>query len=466
MKPNFEKKIFASTKSFACHLNPIEAYKKIAGKYSFLLHSSLRDRKTGNYSYIGYDPFLVFKSTGKNYQINGKARKGNPLEALRKIMKGLQLKRPKKFPLFYGGCAGYFSYDVARLLEKIPKKNQGNLHLPEIFLVFPKKIIAFDHAKGRATIIGIGSSEKESLENAAKIQRDLESCKKGKNKDADKGKKGKPKIKALSTRQEYEKAVKKARDYVLAGDAFQVNLSQGFEAEIGRTPFVLYEKLAEKNPAPFSSFLDFGDFQIASSSPERLVKVERGKISTRPIGGTRKRGENREDDLALEKELLSSEKERAEHSMLVDLERNDIGRVSETGSVKARELFTVERYARVMHLVSEIEGKLASGKDCIDVFKAMFPGGTITGCPKVRVMEIIEELEKMRREVYCGSIGFMNFNREMDLNIAIRTIVLLKDGKAFFSTGAGIVADSKPKEEYIETLHKAKAIIEALEEAK
>lgn len=438
----------------------IGIYRKVLSDNSFILQSSLLDEKLGKYSYIGFDPFLVFKSKGKNYWINGKKRMGAPLNALREIIYSFKVERKECMPLFCGGAAGYFSYDIVHFLENLPKNAKDDLKLPDIYFIFVDKLIAFDHISRKIKLIALGNNRKEAEEKI----RDIEMKIKGRE-DKIKRKKSMKgidkKIKSNFSKKAYINAVKKVKDYIMAGDAFQVNLSKRLQVGIACEPIELYEKLMQTNPAPFSAFLNLDGFQIASSSPERLVKVEKGIVTTRPIGGTRPRGRNSEEDKSLEEELLSSEKEKAEHAMLVDLERNDIGRISCYGTVRPKELFTVERYAKVMHLVSEIEGILCKDKDCFDVLKAMFPGGTITGCPKVRVMEIIDELEPTARGPYTGSIGFINFNNEMDLNIAIRTLII-KDSIAYLNVGGGIVADSRPEKEYKETLHKAEALIDAL----
>jgi para-aminobenzoate synthetase component 1 len=439
-------------------------YEKLRHENSFVLHSSMPHRSLGRHSYLGFEPFLVFKSKGRNYWLNGERGRGNPMEALRGLVGEFALERKEGMPLLCGGAVGYFSYDIARFFERLPGKAKDDLGLPDAYFLFVDKVIAVDHFGRKMKLVALGESKREANEKIGEMAKKIGERQSASAMALPLQKPVEREIKSNFSKEAYIRAVERARDYIMAGDAFQVNLSQRLETETREEPFLLFERLARTNPAPFSAFLNLGGFQIASSSPERLVKVEGNHtkvVETRPIGGTRPRGRTRGEDKRLEKELLSSEKERAEHAMLVDLERNDLGRVCAFGTVKPRELFSVERYARVMHLVSEIRGELSKGKDCFDVLKAMFPGGTITGCPKVRVMEIIDELEPTARGVYTGSIGFLNFNSEMELNIAIRTIIV-KENRAFLSVGGGIVADSVAEKEFEETMHKASALLAAL----
>src|SRR3989338_4756945 len=382
--------------------NPLSIYSKVRGKNSFILHSSMKDKNLGRYSFIGFEPFLIIKSKNKDVSINGSHFTGNPIKILKKKLSLFNSIRPKELPLFFGGAVGYLSYEIAHFFEKLPKNAVDDLKVPDLYFLFADKSIIFDHSKNELFIVVLGNDYEKSLDEISRIKQIIEN---------------KP-IKALNTKikcsqlksnfkkSEYIGAIEKVKGYIYAGDTFQVNLSQRMEAQISGDALAIFENLIKINPAPFSALMEFDNFSIISSSPERLVRLENGIVSTRPIAGTRPRGKTKEEDLRLEKELLDSEKERAEHTMLVDLERNDLGRVCNYGSVKLTEAMAVERYSHVMHLVSNIVGKLHKSKDQFDPINAVFPGGTITGCPKIRTMEIIGELEPTARGPYTGSLGY------------------------------------------------------------
>lgn len=435
----------------------LSIYSKIRGSNSFILHSSMADKSLGRYSFIGFDPYLTIKSKNKDVYINGKHIIGNPIKILKKKISLFKSIRHDGLPLYFGGAVGYFSYETANFFEKLPRAAKDDINAPDIYFSFFDKSIIYDHFKKEITIVVLGNDYDKLLSKLSEIKNNIMA----KPKPIDK----KIQCEALRSnfsKLEYIAAINKIEDYIKAGDTFQVNLSQRLEAEISADPLTLYKNLAKINPSPFSALLEFDEIKIISSSPERLVRLENGIVNTRPIAGTRPRGKTKEEDLKLEKELLSSEKERAEHTMLVDLERNDIGKVCDYGSVKLTEAMAIEKYSHVMHLVSNIQGKLHKSKDRFDLLKAVFPGGTITGCPKIRTMEIIDELEPNARGPYTGSLGYFNFAGDMDFNIIIRTLIM-KGNKIYTHAGGGIVADSVPEEEYKETLYKAQAMIKAVE---
>ena len=434
----------------------------------------------GRYSFLVFDPFLVIKSKGKLVKVikRGKEKqiKENPFYFLRKVLNTMDIGQvSSKLPPFLGGGVGYLSYDLCHLIERLPSTARDDISVPELFIAFYDKVIIIDHLLDKAFLSVI----KLPGEGDVFLRRKMENFKKCvselmKLKDFDppgkvfsREREKNPcnlrnlQIKSNFTKKAYLDAVRKAKEYIAAGDIFQVNLSQRLETFLNITPFELYKTLRRINPAPFAAYLNFEEVIVASSSPERFLKVVGRKVQTRPIKGTRPRGENEEEDKRLARELLESEKDRAELIMIVDLERNDLGKVCSYGSVKVKDLIKLEAYPTVFHTVSTIEGELHPGKDRIDLLKATFPGGSITGAPKIRAMEIIDELEPTKRSIYTGALGYFGFNRTMDLNIVIRTF-LIKKNKAFFQVGGGIVADSDPEKEYQETLDKAKALILSL----
>ncbi len=426
-------------------MDPLSIYKKISGENSVLLHSS-RNNKKERYSIIAFGPFLVFESKGNMIKINNEIKFGNPFDELQKLLERYKTKKSKNTVLD-GLVIGYFGYGAVRFIEKLSKRAKDDLKLPDMRFGFYKNYLVFDHLTKRIILVG----------NEKKINSRIKGIQDRKAMKNDKSKKPQSNF----TKQEYINAVKKVQEYVKAGDTFQVNLSQRFEVETTKDPLEVYEELAKINPSHFGAFIDFGKIKLICSSPERLVKLNGNKVSTRPIAGTRPRGKTKNKDKKLEKELKDNEKELAEHLMLVDLERNDLGKVCDFGSVKVDELLKIEKYSHVMHLVSEVSGKLREDKTSVDLIKAMFPGGTITGCPKVRTMEIIDELEPTTRGPYTGALGYFTLSGDLDFNMIIRTIVM-KGKKAYIQIGGGIVFDSVPKKEYVETMNKGKALFEAL----
>jgi anthranilate/para-aminobenzoate synthase component I len=409
-----------------------------------------------------------------------------PLAILKDIMSRFKQAPFDFLPPFQGGFAGILGYDFVHYFEKLPVSTIDDLHLPDALFYVIDRLIAFDHAEKRSWVIvcpglrySIGHDvsqvppdwsvlydEAENTVGDISI-RILNSTLRAEIRNASSpsphtGSEKKVEVSHNMTKRNYTDMVKRAKEYIAAGDIFQANLSQRVSAPIlQRRPWDLYGILRSVNPSPFAAYFDCDDFQIVSSSPERLLRITDRSIETRPIAGTRPRGHNREEDIRMRKELLLNEKERAEHIMLIDLERNDLGKVSAYGTVKVDELMITEDYSHVIHIVSNITGELAQGKDCFDAIRATFPGGTITGVPKVRCMEIIDELEPLRRGPYTGSIGYIGFSGDADFNIIIRTFVI-KDGVAYVQVGAGIVADSDPEREYAETMKKAEALIKTL----
>ena len=408
--------------------------------YPFYLTSAMQHKSWGRFSFIGANPFLVLKSKGNDITIerNGKilSKKGNPLEELRIILNTYRTRpNPKKPAPFTGGAVGYLGYDLCQSIEKLPSTTKDDLEFPDMFFAFydSDSVVPFNSVMPFGPDIPCHNT-KQHRKNT---------------------------VKSNFTKPEYLKAIKRVKEYIFAGDIYQANLSQRFEIPLTKHPLELFQALQQINPAPFSALLKPGENQvIISSSPERFLKVSNGLVETRPIKGTRPRGTTKQQDNRLKKELYQSIKDNAELSMIVDMERNDLGRVCKYGSVKVTQHKVLETYPTLHHLVATIKGELDSRYDLVDVIKATFPGGSITGAPKIRAMEIIDELEPTRRNVYTGAIGYIGFDGTMDLSIAIR-IIMLNGNKAYYQVGGGIVADSDPESEYEETLTKGKALMQA-----
>ena len=459
-------------------LPPLDAFKLFQDRpFSFFLDSGMDAGKLGRYSFIGSDPFLVLSSRGDDILLSRGANhsnlSGNPFDVLGRLMKVYHLDDyPSPVP-FLGGAVGYFSYDLCHFIERLPGTAVDDLGLPECYFGFYDLILAFDNLLGKAFIIATGFPELREVGRMARAIERVEEMKfklsAAKETITSVGLTPPPESLAMKPvtlsggfkHQEYLAAVERARQYIIAGDIFEVNLSQRFKAELKTTPFELYQRLRQINPAPFAAYLGFDEVAVVSASPERFLRVRGDWVETRPIKGTRPRGKTPEEDKALAEELLGSSKDRAENIMIVDLERNDLGRVCRFGTVKVTELAVLEVFPTVFHLTSTVEGRLREDKDTIDLLKATFPGGSITGAPKVRAMEIIDELEPTRRSVYTGGIGYLSFNGDLDLNIVIRTF-LVKGSEAYFQVGGAVVYDSDPEAEYQETLDKARALIDAL----
>ncbi|MDO8445742.1 MAG: aminodeoxychorismate synthase, component I [Deltaproteobacteria bacterium] len=441
-------------------ITTLDVFSVIKGlPYPFFLDSSFDLKGLGRYSFLGSNPYKIIRSKGKVVEVEtcfGNYRhQGNPFDFINEELNRFSIESGHDIPFLLGGV-GYFSYDLLHLLEEIPSKTIDDIGFPECHIAFYDTVIAIDHHENKGYVASITENKVDEVIDLLKTVGTAHLT------STDHRPPTTDHYKSNFTKEDYIKAVHKAKEFIAAGDIYQVNLSQRFSTEIDISPYDLYLRLREASPAPFSAYLDFGKAALLSSSPERFLKVDGGYIETRPIKGTRPRGKTSEEDEMLKKELGQSEKDRAEHIMIVDLERNDLGRVCKYGTVMVEENMTVESFAQVHHMVSTVTGELKEGVSLMDIIKATFPGGSITGAPKVRAMEIIEELEPAKRGVYTGSIGYIGFNGKMDLNIAIRTMVV-KDGKANFSVGGGIVADSDPEAEYQETLDKAKGMMEALQ---
>ena len=453
---------------------PVSAFLKINRQgCSFLLESVEGGQRLARYSFIGTEPYKVLRvEEGDNR---------DPLSLIKQEMEGLKVVPVGGLPRFNGGAVGYLAYEVITHFEKLPTPSADPIGIPQAFFMFTDTMLVFDHVTHKIKVLSYvrlnGDIEKSYREAAARIEELIDRLKQPLALPATPGS-GTSKFggdipaaagKARETdmadiRKDFEEGVRRIKDYITAGEAIQVVLSQRLARPTGMPPFEIYRALRTINPSPYMYYLDFKDFQIVGTSPEMLVRVEDETVMTRPLAGTRPRGKTPEEDLRLEQELRSDEKERAEHVMLIDLGRNDIGRVSEPGSVKLSELMEVERYSHVMHMVTHVQGKLRKGMTCFDALRACFPAGTVSGAPKVRAMEIIAEFEKEKRGPYAGACGYFSFSGNMDMAIAIRTIVMRR-GVAYIQTGCGVVYDSVPEKEYVETLNKGLALVKAIEQA-
>ncbi len=463
---------------------PVSAYLKLGGgkAMSFLLESVEGGEARGRYSIIGLEPDLVWRTNGAKAEINRNARtkpdafsplNEPPLVALRALIKESRIALPESLPPMAAGVFGYLGYDMVRLMEELPQPNPDPIGIPDAVLVRPTLIVVFDAVKDALTVVTPVRAEKgvdaktalkRAIERLSGVVDALDKPLDKSLAEYDEGPLDVP-PKSNTTPDEYKAMVLKAKDYIVAGDAFQIVLAQRFEAPFSLPPFSLYRALRRTNPSPYLYFLDFGGFAVAGSSPEILVKVAGDVVTIRPIAGTRPRGASPHEDKALEEELLADPKERAEHLMLLDLGRNDVGRVAKIGTVEVTDQFFVERYSHVMHIVSNVEGELDGKYDALDALAAGFPAGTVSGAPKVRAMQIIDELEKEKRGLYAGAVGYFSAAGEMDTCIVLRT-ALVKDGKMYVQAGAGIVYDSDPAFEQQECINKAKALFRAAEEAR
>lgn len=459
---------------------PVGTYLKLCGydAYSFLLESVEGGNVLGRYSIIGYAPDLLWSCKKGRVTINGKETKDNALKSLREHIKACRIDSiPDGLPpMAASGLFGYIGYDMIRLIEDIPDNNPDDLEIPDSILMRPTVLTIFDNVKQVITlVVPVYEHAKNSDRNAQNAYTDAEKLLEDTYNqiftyvDRDRlnvrTKLSVPlDVQSNMTREQYHTAVKKAVDYTFEGDIFQVVPSQRFTADFDLPAFALYRSLRTVNPSPFMFHIALGDFQLVGASPEILVRVRENEVTIRPIAGTRKRGANPAEDQALADELLADEKERAEHLMLLDLGRNDVGRVAEFGSVNVTGSFFVELYSHVMHIVSNVTGQLKKNLDIIDALFAGFPAGTVSGAPKVRAMEIIDELEVTRRSFYAGAVGYLSGNGELDTCIALRT-ALIKDGKIHVQAGGGVVADSNPEFEYQETINKSKALFHAAERA-
>ncbi|MCZ6696741.1 MAG: anthranilate synthase component I [Acidobacteria bacterium] len=454
-------------------LTPVAALLRISRGASspFLLESVEGGETVARNSFIGRDPVEMIRARVESPAMDG----GDPLVGLRRAMEPYRAVHLPDLPRFAGGAVGYLSYDIVRGLERLPLSKRSDLHAPDLLFGIYDTILAFDHLKQRIQIVsnirteegGRPIAARRLAERYRRARRRIESIEellRGDLPRRTRRRRSRGRWSCNITESSYKASVRRAKEYIRAGDIFQVVLSQRFARRTAAHPLSIYRALRRINPSPYMYFFDFGEIGLAGASPEMLVRVEGNRIQTRPIAGTRPRGRNEDVDRRMEEELRSDPKERAEHVMLVDLGRNDLGRVSTGGSVEVTRFMGVERYSHVMHLVSEVAGQLRSDCDAFDALLACFPAGTVSGAPKVRAMEIIDELETTRRGPYAGAVGYMDFSGSLDSCITIRTVVTHR-GHAYAQAGAGIVADSKPEAEYRECLSKAGALVEAIERA-
>jgi anthranilate synthase component I len=461
-------------------LTPVSAYLRIARgeKETFLLESIERGEQIGRYTFLGARPYMRLRTRGAEVVISrGKKsdqRQANVFAVAKEL---LQQHRPASLsglPPFTAGAVGFCSYDIVRQLENIGQATKDDLHVPDCVLMFFDRLLAFDHLRHQIHIIAAADVAEEkprqayerAVEDIALLEKKLAG---GLRTEAWQhnahDRRARLKLQPVTSRKDFEDSVRQAKEYIAAGDIFQVVLSQRLDFKPQVPAFDIYRALRAVNPSPYMYFLTTGDAQVLGSSPEMLIRVRGRKLEYRPIAGTHPRGKDEEEDQRLEKQMLGDEKERAEHVMLVDLGRNDLGRVSEYGSVRVRDLMYVERYSHVMHIVSSLEGSLRPELHALDALAACFPAGTLSGAPKVRAMQIIEELEPTRRAIYGGSVLYADFAGNLDSCIAIRTLVVQGE-KAHLQVGAGIVADSDPAREYHECLNKAQAVLRAVEAAR
>ncbi|MGH7422143.1 MAG: aminodeoxychorismate synthase component I [Candidatus Methylomirabilales bacterium] len=442
--------------------------------WSFLLESGMNLFQLGRFSFLGTDPFLTFRARGQRIEVregdHSVTFEADPLEALRSLLARFQVRWTSQPVPFLAGAVGFLSYDLNRFIERLPSLSTDDLQVPDCLLGLYDRALIFDHVKGRLVVASTGLPElnpraahRRATWRGQELIRQLQRLEDGRRRWGSPGLQERPPsgLEVTFTKEGYLDAVRKAKEYIAAGDIYQVNLSQRFSTRFEGDPFPLYRRLHRINPAPFGCFLDYGEVAVVGGSPERFLRLRDRRVETRPMKGTRPRGKTPAEDRYLRQELLRSAKDQAELVMIVDLERNDLGRVCEYGSVRVRTLRALETYATVFQTTASILGRLRRGFDRIDLLRACFPGGSVTGAPKIRAMEIIEELEPTRRGIYTGSIGYLDLGGDLDLNIAIRTIIC-RGGRAYFQVGGGIVADSDPEAEYEETLVKAKALIEAL----
>lgn len=466
---------------------PVSAFLRLAAHEPecFLLESVEGGEKIGRYTYIGVRPYRRIVSRGRSISIteDGETQQmeGDVFEVLKAALDGHSPAVLEGLPPFTAGAVGYFSYDVVRQIEKLPELTEDELQMPDAALMFFDEVLAFDHVRKEMLLIVTADVKKQKPQQAyAEAQRRLDRFEKRLLGPLPKQRKktvsGKLKINYRTRKKDFLAAVERTKEYIAAGDIFQAVISQRFDLEPGVEPFAIYRALRIVNPSPYMYFLRSVQpvgkrgtrtetAHIVGSSPELLVSVQNGRVEYRPIAGTRPRGADDASDRAIEKELLADEKERAEHVMLVDLGRNDVGRVSEYGTVKLGELMRVERYSHVMHLVSDVTGTLRKGMNAVDALRSCFPAGTLSGAPKIRAMEIIEELEPARRAIYGGCVLYADFSGNLTSCIAIRTL-LMKGRKGYLQAGGGIVADSVPEKEYEESVNKAKAVVRAIERAR
>ncbi len=456
---------------------PVSAFQKLRrGPFGFLLESVEGGNRVGRYSFLGRDPGTVFEARGTTVRIRRGSQvqtleRANPLEELKRLMAELKPVADPELPPFTGGAVGYVSYDAVRRFERLPEENPDDLGAPEMLFLLTDTVVAFDNVSHKLTVIhNVLAREGDNLDvlydqAAGVVRQVLSDLRSPPPSPAEGALQVGSRLAANVRKEQFLQAVRRCKEYIVAGDIIQAVLSQRLETELKGDPFQLYRALRIVNPSPYMFYLQLGELSLVGASPEVQVRAYEGNVTIRPIAGTRPRGASVEEDLKLEQELLADQKERAEHLMLVDLARNDLGRVCRYGSVRVNEFMTVERYSHVMHIVSNVEGTLAEERDPFDLLAATFPAGTVSGAPKVRAMEIIEELEPTRRGPYAGLVGYLSFNGNLDSCITIRTMLAV-GGRVYLQVGAGIVADSDPETEYQETLNKAKALFRAIQMAR
>ena len=456
---------------------PVSAFMKINdGADAFLLESVEGGEKWGRYSFLGASAKKVIRSRGRTIEVieggSVTTTEGDPIEAVKALMGGFRPAALEGAPRFFGGAIGYMGYDIVRHVEKLPDSSPRLLGLHDIYLIFTDTFLIFDNVEHRIKVVsnayidgktGLDAAYADAVAKIDALVDRLRSGLPAKSPSAPEA--GPLKITSNFKKEDFLQAVERIKEYIVDGDIFQCVLSQRFSTPVSADPFDIYRALRVINPSPYMFYLKLGEATLVGSSPEILVRVEGENVNVKPIAGTRKRGHDEDEDLSLEKDLLADPKELSEHIMLVDLGRNDIGRVAQVGTVEVDELMTVERYSHVMHIVSNVKGLMKKGMGAFDALKACFPAGTLTGAPKVRAMEIIEELEPCKREVYGGCVGYFDFSGNMDMCIAIRTLVI-KDSMIHIQAGAGIVADSVPEKEFEETENKARGMLKAVEMAR
>ena len=474
-KKHSKKKHQILFKSFKCndYYRVENLYKfLLAEKNSFIFESVEKGTIRGRYTIIGLNPDKIWDINNNIITLNANGKKTriktNPLNYINKLIKNFKIEMPNQLPSMASMLVGYFSYDIIRYIEKIPNKCIDDLKIPDVRISRPKNLIIYDNLKKKIYFIENVYADtkiknyRETYESIIKKFELYENFENIKLPEQFTFKPNKNLIKSNTSKNRFKLLVKKAKSYIKKGDIFQVVLSQRFERKINKSPIEIYNYLRNSNPSPFMFYFNYEDFNVLGSSPEILVRLRKGEVTIRPIAGTRPRGRNKKEDKKYVSDLLKDKKELAEHLMLLDLGRNDVGKVAKINSVKVTEKFKVEKYSHVMHIVSNVIGKFNNQTSIFETLLSGFPAGTVSGAPKIRAMEIIDELEKNKRKLYAGGIGYFTPNHEFDTCIALRT-ALIKNDKFYVQAGAGIVADSKPEKEYLETINKAKALMKAVD---
>lgn len=450
LKLDDKKNLRLTTTKIILHRSYLDYYETLSNQaHPFILDSALIGAAGSRYTFMGANPFLVISASGENIEITTHSKtvrhKGNPFDTLKELLGRYKIANDVNEP-FPCGTVGFFGYDLAHILEELPSRTLPDLNFPDLFFAFYNKVIRIDTIQNTAKIVSIDIPAEPVNRSPTYIS---------------KGKQVKPTVKCNFTKQDYLETIKRAKSYIAAGDIYQVNLSQRFHTKLNKNHFEIFRRLREYSPAPYSALIQLGEKSVISSSPELFLELKNGIAITRPIKGTRPRGKGDALDKKLSEELIASPKDRSELTMIIDLERNDLGKVCEPNSVKVSQFQALETHPTVHHLVATVEGKISQGIDAIDLVKAMFPGGSVTGAPKVRAMEIIDELEPARRSVYTGAFGYIGFDGNMTLAMAIRTLLADKND-LYYQSGGAIVADSDPENEYDETLVKAEGFFKSI----